>query len=258
MELHSVGLRPETNANGSIMSQSSLNGRRHLDILKDCLESAKSFLDTLLAWPVTEYHLITFMDWMRLPRVVITICKLSFPSKTHFPQWDIKVAIDRVRLDLYLESFCYRMQTLRTFKPPDQKIPDFWTAMQKIMERIREWYMRKTHPSALTPSVSSRSLGTTPIGSSSLRNLQQTTAESFGFPTPADGVPVGNMHGARHESTDRTSTGACDFGASTLGSDNFVPMDFDDFDMDQFLDMEFWGGAGSYDPTIYGPGDMGF
>lgn len=236
MELHSFALRPETDADENMVSQSNLNGHCNLDTLHECLESAKSFLDTLLDWPVTEYHLITFVDWMRLPRVIMTICKLSFLSKSHFPQWDVKVVRDRVRLELYLESFCYRMQTLRTFKSPDQKIPDFWTTMQMIMELIRQWYTRKTHPSALTPSVLSKSLGTTSLGSSSFGDLNQTTSESFTFPTSLDDAAVGNMHGARHESTDQTSTGVYDFGGSTLGPDNFLAMDFD---IGQFIDMEF-------------------
>lgn len=237
MDLHSIALRSETHTHGNLPSQSNLNDRHRLEMLHVLLDSAKSFLDTLLEWPVAEYNLIPFVEWMRLPRVVINLCKLSFPGKTHIPEWDVKVARDRVRLDLYLESLCFRMQTLTNFKPPHQKVMDFWFAMQKIMEHIRKWYMRETQSSALPPSKSSKPQDTSPCGSG-----------RFTFSTPAQVIPSSNIQVDDNRTPYHIDPGQNYLRASPPSAGNFFSTHFD---IDQFMDMEFWGGAGSYDPTIF-------
>ena len=46
----------------------------------------------------------------------MTIARLCMPADAHTAAgWDVKAAQERVRLDLCLESFCYRMQGLSTF-----------------------------------------------------------------------------------------------------------------------------------------------
>ena len=255
MELHSVGLRPGANTQGYSTASSTLSDQRHLCAPSSCLESARKFLDTLLACPLTEYGLISFVEWMRLPRVIMTICKLSLPSNAHVSHWDVKAVQDRVRLDLYLESLCYRMQKLTTYRPPDQTIPDFWVAMEKIMESIRTWYVRKMQPSPLTPIDLSRSSQMPSFNSSNFQPRHYATPASFFDPDTADNASTGNVNGAGQVPTSQATMDASASGMSTPAPDDFFGMSFD---LDQFMDMEFWGGAGSYDPTIYDSGDMGY
>lgn len=143
MELHSIGLRitPGTTISSSPFAASI---PKHLDTLFTCLESGKAFLNKILSMPVTRYRYISFIHWMRLPYVLVIISKLSFPSPQHTAsQWDTQKAQDHVRLDLYLESLCYRMQSITSSLPNTE--PDFFSTLKLILEKTRYWYMRKTH-----------------------------------------------------------------------------------------------------------------
>lgn len=143
MELHSIGLRimPSTNPSSEPFTPSIL---KHLDTLFTCLESGKAFLDKILSMPLTRYRHISFIHWMRLPYVLVIVSKLSFPSPQHTAsQWDTQKAQDRVRLDLYLESLCYRMQSITSSLPNAE--PDFFATLKLILEKTGHWYLRKTH-----------------------------------------------------------------------------------------------------------------
>ena len=149
MEIHSVGLRtkPSSSRDG-IYSAPSLTDTFHLDLLLSCLQAAKAYLDTMLAMSVTHYRLLSFVEWMRLPRVLAIICKLCDPSNNQTGiHWDYHTAQERVRVDLYLESLCYRMHSLTTFDNTSQPLPDFWILLKTLLERIRSWYMHKIQSS---------------------------------------------------------------------------------------------------------------
>ena len=148
-EVHSVGLRrnPSSTRDG-IHSAPSSTDTFHLDLLLSCLQAAKAYLDTLLAMSVTHYRLLSFVEWMRLPRVLAIICKLCVPSNNYADiHWDYHTAQERVRVDLYLESLCYRMHSLTTFDNTSQPLPDFWVLLKTLLERIRSWYMYKIRSS---------------------------------------------------------------------------------------------------------------
>ena len=145
MEVHSVGLRrtPSSSRDG-IHSAPSSTDTFHLDLLLSCLQAAKAYLDTLLAMSATHYRLLSFVEWMRLLRVLAIICKLCVPSNNYTDiHWDFDTAQERVRVDLYLESLCYRMQSLTTFDTTSQPLPDFWILLKTLLDRIRCWYIHK-------------------------------------------------------------------------------------------------------------------
>ncbi|MCJ1380007.1 hypothetical protein MMC17_003110 [Xylographa soralifera] len=141
MELNSIALRmpaPPPPPNSSLSSSTNHS------ILLACLESGKSYLDALLAPPASLYRHFAFTEWTRLPYVLVIISKLSFPHPTHSAShWDPRLAHDRLRLDLYLESLCYRMQATTTYAGPAQPVPDFFASMKLILERTRRWYEHK-------------------------------------------------------------------------------------------------------------------
>ena len=144
MELHLIGTRvlPSSTVAHTAASPNALN---ILDILLSCLEAGKAYLDTILAIPSSQYRLFSFIEWMRLPYVILKISKLSFPS-SHFTNahWDVLAAQERVRLELCLESLCYRLQTLTTCKDPNHSAPDFYSSIKLILEHTRNWYLRRT------------------------------------------------------------------------------------------------------------------
>ena len=150
MEVHSIGLRRNLSSSraGGTSTQSPTD-TLHLDHLHSCLQSAKAYLDAIIAMSVLHYCHLSFAEWMRLPRVLAIICKLCIPSNYHTEiHWDYHMAQERVRVDLYLESLCYRMQSLTMCDRTSQRLGDFWSLLKTLLERVRSWY---THRIQLSP-----------------------------------------------------------------------------------------------------------
>ncbi|KAF2113981.1 hypothetical protein BDV96DRAFT_106241 [Lophiotrema nucula] len=246
MQLYSIGLRPPP---PSLSWQPADSNQ--LKALLSALEAGKRFFDMLLAFPASDYHLIPFSEWMRLPFVVITVSRLCIPSDAHAAmQWDVKAAQERVRLDLYLESLCYRMQGLSTYDKVKQPHPDFWWAMRMIMDLTRAWYVRKIKGENASTSSTVAHNFLTP-------DTMQTTSSSAGpgcIMSPADGNSMFSLPGA-HGATNGMSghmgqiVDPVDHGER----DPFAFMRSMDFDMDQFLDMGIWGHE-SYEAMRFGGG----
>ncbi|KAF2823162.1 hypothetical protein CC86DRAFT_329762 [Ophiobolus disseminans] len=222
MLTHSVALRPTPPTNSPPTISST-----HLTTLLSTLEAGKRFLDALLSFPIHEYHLISFSEWMRLPTVIMTVAKLCMPTAAHAAVgWDTTAAQDRVRLDLCLEALCYRMQQLSTYNKASQPHPDFWCAMRFINDLTRAWYLRKI---GLDASSASGASGASSAGCTIGSEKDTTTGA---LPTPS----------TEHD----FSTYGMDIGNADLsmdvddGGDPFAFMKDLDFDMEQFLDMGIW------------------
>ncbi|ERF73018.1 hypothetical protein EPUS_07112 [Endocarpon pusillum Z07020] len=161
MELHSVGIRMGASPASSILPSNTPPANRYrFDLLLSCLEAGKAYLDTLLATPISHYSLFSFIEWMRLPYVLIIVSKLSFPSDSYADtHWDIRTAQEQVRLDLYLESLCYRMSSITTFNAASQPLPDFFLSLRMILERTRHWYVRKTRVASVGDAANTAATG---------------------------------------------------------------------------------------------------
>jgi hypothetical protein len=231
--LHSVALRPQ------LSDQPRSVDSTHINALLSTLEAGKCFLDTLLSFPAHEYHLISFSEWMRLPTVIMTVAKLCMPNDAHATAgWDVKAAQDRVRLDLCLESLCYRMQTLSTYHKRKQPHPDFWYAMRFINDLTKTWYIRKIRPEQPTQTPSE------PTPSDSVgQSASDLSGPSSGIPAMRSVVAAGQPHntiaGINYMGEINMEMGAEESG----DYDPFVFMKDHaaDFDMEQFFDMGIWG-----------------
>jgi hypothetical protein len=234
MQLHAVGLRPLP---VEVLQFGQCAAQRNEMLLT--LEAGRRFLDTLLEFPVDDYHIISFSDWMRVPHVVVTLSRLCIPNNSHASiPWDAKAAQGRVRLDLYLESLCHRMQGLSTYDKVKQPHPDFWRAMHMILDLTRVWYSRRIRGEKKTPHTAA-----------SYDGANNATIITSGV-TPTD-CPSGFSFSA---------TGSMDapaMGAGNLSQDPAEFMRGMDLDMDLFLDMGIWGHE-SYEGMGFGGGNMGF
>lgn len=121
-----------------------------LERLTLLLESSRSFLDSLMTISTSDFCLVSFAEWTALPYIVTTAAMVSATSQSHPSQWDVRAARDRVRLDLYLESLCHRMQILTTFNPPTQPHPDWWMTLKTVMQSVEGWYKKKLKSGAST------------------------------------------------------------------------------------------------------------
>ena len=145
MELHLIGIPTQSTPTLRGTPVSSPNSISQLNILLSCFTAGTSFLTLVLDTPPSQYRLFSFLEWMRLPYVLLKICTLCIPNE-HFIQigWNVSLAQERARLDSYLEELCNRFQSLTTFNPPLQPRPDFFASIKVIMEKARHWYLKKT------------------------------------------------------------------------------------------------------------------
>ncbi|KAJ4383398.1 hypothetical protein N0V86_001445 [Didymella sp. IMI 355093] len=205
--------------------------------LLSTLEAAKRFFDTLLSFPASDYHLISFSEWMRLPSAMMTVAKLCIPSDAHATVgWDVKAAQNLVRLEICLEALCYRFKNQTTYDKVTQPHYDFWWAMELVTDMTRVWYLRKINPEPPTES----STQPTPSSSSIAGHIRRNPAT---LPTPSQGVFSDLPH------VDYSSLDA-NFSAAEGGTyDPLSLMKIADFDMEQFFDVGIWD-----DTAYYGMG----
>ncbi|KAF2169404.1 hypothetical protein M409DRAFT_52652 [Zasmidium cellare ATCC 36951] len=158
---------------------------RQLSGLSSQLEAGKMFFDTLVAVSTDTTHLVSFAEWTTVPRMVMDMARLSMFSPSHPPEWNVKEAQDRIRLNLYLDSLCFRMHNLTTYNPPEQPHPDYWTVMKEIMQAVNAWYVRKmksgtgnriTHSSAQFQAETE--------GGSGTAGLETDSSHSVGYEAP--------------------------------------------------------------------------
>lgn len=229
MLLHSVALRTQTG------EPPKVNDSTHLSALVSALEAGKRFFDTMLSFPASEYHLISFCEWMRLPTVIMTVARLCMPSDSHAATgWDVKAAQDRTRLDLYLEALCYRIQSLSTYDKSTQPHPDFWYAMRFIVDLTKTWYLRKIKPgdSSATHFTSSSSVGqavSTISGHSSMNTIASTTHQESQRYNKLAGINYMDDIDLEIQAGDSDDGGP------------FAAFKDTEFDMEQFLDVGIWG-----------------
>ncbi|KAI9858208.1 MAG: hypothetical protein M1813_007857 [Trichoglossum hirsutum] len=244
MELHSVGLRmaPNPTENAEISSPHSADVDQ-FNILLSCLDSGKAYLDKILSVPPTQYHLFSFVEWMRLPYVLLIISKLASSNGSRVAaHWNIRTAQERVRLDLYLESLCYRMQSITTYNRPSQPHPDFFACIKVILERTRHWYVRTTRLNTETTHETTQTEG------SPLENIQDPYLRSSSGGSGGRGTQ-------RHVSYEINRTDQQPIGGVT--ETPVTPLlDMADFEY-AFLDNAFWS-SGEFDPSMFlEVGDMG-
>lgn len=246
--LHSVSLRPHA-LNAPPPPQSA-----QLNSLFSALEGGKKFLDTLLSFPASEYHLISFSEWMRLPSVIMTVARLCMPNDEHAAcGWDAQAAQERVRLELCLESLCFRMQKLSTYDEVKQPHSDYWRAMCFMMDLTKNWYIRKIRPKApIQKPVQPPQRTTTETG---------TAEASYPLSVMSSACP---MHASEAQypalaDANFTCEGSAEMDGTANGSsDPFALMRSADFDIEQFFDMAggIWGDQcyDSYSDMAFGSG----
>ena len=244
MMLHSVALRPLPD-----FVQPSTTDGMHVKALLSTLEAARRFFDTLLSFPASDYHLISFAEWMRLPATMMTVAKLCIPTDAHAAVgWDIKAAQDLVRLEICLEALCYRFQNQSTFDKVKQPHPDFWWAMRFVTDVTRTWYVRKINSHTDTDVLNRP----TP---SDITVKNRVGPDTRALPTPPNGYAQAQFTDLAN--TDFSNIDLGDGASEEEGNDPFAFMKSADFDMEQFFDMGIWGDE-AYNGMGFGGGGMPF
>ncbi|KAI9676074.1 MAG: hypothetical protein M1817_000817 [Caeruleum heppii] len=166
-----------------------------LDILLHCFEATKAYLDHFLTLPLTHFRRYTVIDWIRLTYAIIVLSKLSRPIPS-LPHWNVQSVRDAAKLELYLESLCYRMQSITTCisaTTPDgaPSEPDVFLAFKISFERMRNWFQaRMAQPGGRSLGGSTTSNPPGPSGDEGsplevLREVHGGTEGGFGKTPPA-------------------------------------------------------------------------
>ncbi|EXJ70391.1 uncharacterized protein A1O5_06459 [Cladophialophora psammophila CBS 110553] len=122
------------------------------ECLMFCLHSASKAFETFLSLPLEEYPKLSILQWWAL------ICNTAYLYRLclgipQLPEWDIRVARDAAKLDIYLDLLCYRLEraTGSTLEEPSGR--DLYSLLCPIFTNVKRSYERlKTLPKSLSSS----------------------------------------------------------------------------------------------------------
>ena len=132
-------LAPTLEARNSSTNIDNPDSDRIVSSLRRCLSAVKAFFTTLLSLPLPELQDLSFVQWAQLVQVFKIAPKLCFPIPT-CPGWDAARARDELRLDLVLDSLCYRMQELTSTNSQDQLQPDQPLMFKSVLQLLKNVY----------------------------------------------------------------------------------------------------------------------
>jgi hypothetical protein len=112
--------------------------------LAKCMDACRRFFEYLLTISVVHYRMFTHVQWGAIVQTIVICSRLSFPLPS-CPSWDASAARQRTPLPMYLESLCYRCQSL-TRVPASHvglaKDPDgpyiFKMTLESILKEFKE------------------------------------------------------------------------------------------------------------------------
>ena len=103
--------------------------------LLTALTSAQSSIEQFLQCPLTSYPLLSHPDWGRLFYAVFILYKLCL-GPPHLLSWDACAARTAVRLDLYLDAICLRLQNICTQAGAN----DLYSLLPAVFASVRDAY----------------------------------------------------------------------------------------------------------------------
>lgn len=168
----------------------------------------------------------------------MTVAKLCMPNADHLAcGWDARAAQERVRLELCLESLCFRMQTLSSYDEMKQPHSDFWRAMGFMVDLTKNWYLRKIQAQVrMQKATEPRSV---PTGSGMSETLCPISAMSTANSTQGSEAQCSASFAVDY---------LCEASEGIVGdinesNDPFALMKNADFDLEQFFDVAggIWG-----------------
>ena len=112
-----------------------------LNILFTCLEATRSFFESFLSLPASQYRHISKVDLSRLIFATFVLYKLCLGPST-VPEWDVHVARNTANIEIYLESLCYRLQQINVGHPKDPQKADLFSLLKLMFENVKTTYQR--------------------------------------------------------------------------------------------------------------------
>lgn len=111
------------------------------DVIMACLDSARSYVETFLSFSLSEYPKLAVPQWWGLIGSVYILYVLSIGTP-QLPLWDVCVAREKVRLEIYLDLLCYRMQSITGSTTEAPAGRDLFSLMGPIFANVKASYER--------------------------------------------------------------------------------------------------------------------
>lgn len=121
--------------------QGDENMPNQLDVMMGCLDSAKCYVESFLSCPLSEYPKLAVAQWWGLIGAVYILYVLSIGTP-QLPLWDVCVTRDKVRLEIYLDLLCYRMQSITGSTTEAPAGRDLFSLMCPIFANVKTSYER--------------------------------------------------------------------------------------------------------------------
>ncbi|KFY38402.1 hypothetical protein V495_06595 [Pseudogymnoascus sp. VKM F-4514 (FW-929)] len=111
------------------------------DVTMVCLDSARRYVETFLSFPLSEYPKLAGPQWWGLVGSIYILYVLSVGTP-QLPLWDVCVARDKTRLEIYLDLLCYRMQSITGSTTETPAGRDLFSLMAPIFANVKASYER--------------------------------------------------------------------------------------------------------------------
>lgn len=125
---------------GNIKDWASNTSSQH-DVLMVCLQAATAFIENFLSLPLTEYPKLSVLQWWGLICNTAFLYRLSLGTPK-LQQWNVAIARDAARLDLYLDLLCYRMECITGSTSEIATGKDLFSLMCPIFSNVKNTYDR--------------------------------------------------------------------------------------------------------------------
>ena len=110
-------------------------------VLKVCLEASKSFVETFLSFPLSEYSKLSGSQWWGLVSNVVILYRLAIGTP-QLPHWDVNIAREKFKLEIYLELLSYRVQGATECAVEAPRGRDMFSLMGAILANVKDTYER--------------------------------------------------------------------------------------------------------------------
>ncbi|KFY04410.1 hypothetical protein V491_09353 [Pseudogymnoascus sp. VKM F-3775] len=121
--------------------QGAENMSSQLDVMMACLDSSRCYVESFLSCPLSEYPKLAVLQWWGLIGSVYSLYVLSIGTP-QLPLWDVCVARDKVKLEIYLDLLCYRMQSITSSTTEAPAGRDLFSLMGPIFANVKTSYER--------------------------------------------------------------------------------------------------------------------
>jgi hypothetical protein len=141
---HDMGLLSKSLSNkhrSSGLEDRASTSASQLDVLMVCLDSAKAFVESFLSFPLSEYPKLSGVQWSGLICNIFVLYMLLI-GIPELPQWNVGIARDKVRLEIYLDLLCYRMQSITDSSAEAPAGRDLFSLMGPIFANVKITYER--------------------------------------------------------------------------------------------------------------------